>query len=233
MKNTSRKEIVLFLFLMFLVFWAEAADLSAMGTKQGEAPLKNQSRNPVPPVSETIQAVVPAGTPFKVQLNQSIRTSTHRSGQSFFATLKDPVVIGGQVLVQAGVPFIGVISQSRESGHFSGSALIELQLTRIIMADGTTLAISTETFKKIGQAHFLRNIGLIGIGTILGAGLGHLWGKIPGALIGIGSGGGTGAVLAYVTGKEDLFIKAGTDLDFKTARPFTIFIQPSSSIPSK
>jgi hypothetical protein len=233
MKNTSRKGRVLFLFLMFFVFWAEASDLPAMGTNQGEAPLKNQSLKPVFPVSETIQVVVPAGTPFKVQLNQSIRTSTHRSGQSFFATLKDPVVIGGQVLVQAGVPFIGVISQSRESGHFSGSALIELQLTRIIMADGTTLAISTETFQKIGQAHFLRNIGLIGIGTILGAGLGVLLGQNPGALIGIGFGGGIGAVLAYVTGKEDLFIKASTDLGFKAARPFTVLIQLSSAIPSK
>jgi hypothetical protein len=233
MKNTSRKGSALFLFLMFLVFWAKAADLLAMGTNQGEAPLKNESLKPFPPVSETIQAVVPAGTPFKVQLNQSIRTSTHRSGQSFFATLKDPIVIGGKVLIQTGVPFIGVISQSRESGHFSGSALIELQLTRMIMADGTTLAISTETFKKIGQAHFLRNIGLIGIGTILGAGLGIFLGQNPGALIGIGFGGGIGAVLAYVTGKEDLFIKAGTDLGFKTSRPFTVLIQPASAIPSK
>lgn len=233
MKNTSRKGSVLFLLLIFLALCAKVPDLWAMGTNQGQPSLKPQSLKPSSPVSETIQAVVTPGTPLKVQLNQSIRTSTHRSGQSFFATLKDPVAIGGQVLVQAGTPLIGVISQSRESGHFSGSALIELQLTRILLPDGTTLPIGTETFKKIGQAHFLRNIGLIGIGTILGAGLGHLLGKIPGALIGIGSGGGTGAVLAYVTGKEDLFIKAGTGMDFKTARPFTIFIQPSSSIPSK
>ena len=233
MKNTNRKGSALFILLMFLALWVKVPDLLALGSNKGETPLKNQSLKPSPPVSETIQAVVPAGTPMKVQLNQSIRTSTHRSGQSFFATLKDPVVIGGQVLIQAGVPFIGVISQSRESGHFSGSALIELQLTRIIMPDGTTLPISTETFKKIGQAHFLRNIGLIGIGTILGAGLGHLLGKIPGALVGIGFGGGTGAVLAYVTGKEDLFIKAGTDLGFKVTRSFTVLIQPSSAIPAK
>jgi hypothetical protein len=233
MKNISKKAGALFFFLMVLNLWAKVPNLLAMGANKGEAPSPNQSLKSSPTVPENIQALVPAGTPIKVQLNQSIRTSTHRSGQSFFATLKDPVVIGGKIIFQAGVPLIGIISQSQESGHFSGSALIELQLTRIIMPDGTTLPISTESFKKIGQAHFLRNIGLIGIGTILGAGLGKLLGQIPGALIGIGFGGGTGAVLAYVTGKEDLFIKAGTDLGFKTARPLTVLIQPASAIPSK
>jgi hypothetical protein len=233
MKNISKRGRALFSFLLWLALWASAPDLLAMGTNKGEAPPKNQSLKSSPVVAETNQAVVPAGTSFKVQLNQSIRTSTHRRGQSFFATLKDPVLFGGQVLVQAGVPLIGVISQSRESGHFSDSALIELHLTRMIMPDGTTLPISTEIFQKSGQSHFLRNIGLIGIGTILGAGVGNLLGQISGALIGIGFGGGTGAVLAYVTGKEDLFIRAGTDLDFKVARPFTVSIQLSSPIPSK
>lgn len=233
MKNTSRKGSALFIFLLFLALWAKVPELVAMGINKGEVPSKNQTLKASPVVSETVQAVVPAGTSLKIQLNQSLRTSTHRSGQSFFATLKDPVAIGGLVLVPAGVPLIGIINQSQESGHFSGSALIELQLTRIILPDGTTLPIATETFKKMGQSHFLRNIGLIGVGTILGAGLGSLMGKIPGALIGIVSGGGIGAVLAYVTGKEDLFIRTGNDLDFKVARPFTVLIQSSSASPSK
>jgi hypothetical protein len=231
MKNISRTGSTLFIFLMFLIFGVP--ELVAMGVNKGQAPPKTQSLKPSSVVSETVQAVVPAGTPIKIQLNQSLRTSTHRSGQSFFATLKEPIVIKEQALVPVGVPLIGVISQSRESGHFSGSALIELQLTRIILPDGTTLPITTETFKKTGRAHLLRNIGLIGIGGILGAGLGNLLGKIPTALIGIGAGGGIGAVLAYVTGKEDLFIRDKTDLEFKVTSPFTVLIQPSPAIPSK
>jgi hypothetical protein len=233
MKNINRKRGSLVIFLMVLALWAEVPDLWALGTNPGGAPSKNQSSKPAFPVSENIQAIVPIGTPIKVQLNQSIRTSTHRSGQSFFATLKEPVVVGGKTLVQAGVPLIGLISQSRESGHFSRSALIELQLTLMIRSDGTTEPIITEPFSKTGQAHFLRNIGLISGGAILGAGLGNILRQIPGALIGIGFGGGTGAVLAYVTGKEDLFIKTGTDLDFKVARPLNVIIRPSSAISSK
>jgi hypothetical protein len=233
MKNINRRARALFIFLMVLASWAKTPDLLSMGINKVEAPSKNQSQKSFSLVSGTNQVVVPAGTAFKVQLNQSIRTSTHRSGQTFFATLKDPVSMGGQVLVQSGAPLIGVISRSQESGHFSGSALIELQLTRLIQPDGTTLPISTEIFQKKGQSHLLRNIGLIGIGGILGAGLGNLLGQISGALIGIGFGGVTGAVFAYVTGKEDLFIRAGTDLGFKVAHPFTVSLQTSSPIPSK
>ncbi len=221
----NRRRVSIVVFLLFLVLVGGERTLLALGSNKNEPPQKPVTLKSSPPLTETVQVLVPAGTLFKVQLNQFIRTSTHRSGQPFFATLKEPVVIGGQVLVQDGVPFIGVISQARESGHFSGTALIELQLTRMIMPDGTTLPMSTEPFQKIGQAHFLRNVGLIGIGTILGAGLGNLLGQIPGALIGIGLGGGTGAVLAYVTGKEDLFIKAGSELGFKLSRPFTVPIK--------
>jgi len=228
---TNKKGIFIFVFLLFLVLGGEEQTLLALGSNKNEPPQKPTALKSSPPLTETVQITVPVGTPLKVQLNQFIRTSTHKTGQSFFVTLKDPVVIGGQILVQAGVPLIGIISQSRESGHFSGTALIELQLVRVILSDETTLPVSSEPFKKIGQAHFLRNVGLIGIGAILGAGLGNLLGQIPGALLGIGLGGGTGAVLAYVTGKEDLFIKAGSELGFKLSHPFAVSIKIQANTP--
>jgi hypothetical protein len=231
MRITNKKGIFVFVLWMFLMLGGGERTLLAFGSNNNEPPQKPAALKSAPPLTETVQVLVPAGTLFKVQLNQFIRTSTHRSGEPFFATLKEPVAVKGQIVVQAGVPLIGIISQARESGHFSGSALIELQLTRMILSDEINLPISTETFKKIGQAHFLRNIGLIGIGTILGAGLGNLLGQIPGALIGIGLGGGTGAVLAYVTGKEDLFIKAGSELGFKLSHPFTVSLKTTASPP--
>jgi hypothetical protein len=223
-----RKNRISFAFLILLLVLGWEQDLWAMGANKNEPPVpaKSLALKSSPPAAEPVKVSVSVGTALKVQLNQFIRTSTHRSGQSFFATLKEPVVAGGQVLLQAGNPLIGVITEARESGHFSGTALIDLQLTRMIMPDGTTMSLSTEVFRKLGRAHFMRNVGLIGLGVILGAGLGNILGEIPGALIGIGLGGGTGAVLAYVTGKEDLFIKAGTELVFKLSRPLTVSITP-------
>jgi hypothetical protein len=93
--------------------------------------------------------------------------------------------------------------------------------------------LTTKPYQKIGREHLIRNIGLIGTGAILGAGLGTLLGKTFGALSGIGLGGGIGAVLAYVTGKEDLFLKVGTDLVFTLSAPITVSLPSSLPMPLK
>lgn len=223
----------LIMLVLFSAGWIGVMDLQAMGSHKGEVPPKPQALKPSSGVSEPAQVIIPEGTVLKVQLNQSIRTSTHRAGQSFFVTLKEPILLGATELIPAGVPLIGVISRSIESGHFSGTALLELKLVRMIISNDMTYSISSEPFQKEGQAHFLRNIGLIGVGALLGVGVGILLEEIPGALVGIALGGGTGAVLAYVTGKEDLFLKAGTDMVFKLSRPITVSIPSSSAIPLK
>ncbi|MGC1402476.1 MAG: hypothetical protein WA974_06060 [Thermodesulfobacteriota bacterium] len=228
-----KKVFILILVFFCLSGWINVPDLLAMGSNKGEVSPKPQALNLSSGVTEPIKIIVPAGTSLKVQLNQSIRTSTHRSDQSFFATLKEPILLGAKELIPAGVPLIGVISRSVESGHFSGTALLELKLVRMIISNDTNYSIATEPFQKEGNAHFLRNIGLIGVGALLGVGVGTLLEEIPGALVGIVLGGGTGAVLAYVTGKEDLFLKAGTDLVFKMSRPLTISVPPSPDIPLK
>lgn len=227
------RKLFLISVLILLVLGIEVPDLPALGSNTGEPPSQSQPRKPSSAVSETIQLTLPAGTSIKVQLNQSIRTSTHRTGQTFFATLKEPLLLGEKTLFPAGVPFIGLISGIVESGHFSGTALIELQLVRVIMPDQSTYSLSTKPFQKSGRAHFLRNIGLIGGGAILGAGLGTLFGQVPGALSGIGLGGGIGAILAYVTGKEDLFLKAGAELVFTLSRPITVAVPPLPAMPVK
>jgi uncharacterized membrane protein len=139
------------------------------------------------------------------------------------------MMLGGKTLIPEGIPLLGVISRSVESGHFSGTALIELQLVRIFMLNETTYLLTTEPFQKTGRAHLLHNVGLIGGGAILGAGAGFLFGQVSGALVGMGLGAVTGGVFAYVTGKEDLFLKAGTELVFKLSRPTTISIPPPST----
>jgi hypothetical protein len=230
-KNCS--SILLISALVFLALGIKVPDLSALGSNKEGPPPKSQVQKPSSPVSELVQLTLPAGTSLKIQLNQSIRTSTHRTGQSFFATLKEPLLLGEKTVFPMGVPFIGLISNIVESGHLSGTALIELQLVRVIMPDQSTYPLITKPFQKIGRAHLIHNIGLIGTGAILGAGLGTLLGKVSGALSGIGLGGGIGTVLAYVTGKEDLFLKAGADLVFTLAGPITITLPSSVPIPLK
>jgi hypothetical protein len=204
-----------------------------MGSAKEGPPSKGQPPKTSPAPQDAVVINLPVGTELKVQLNQSIRTSTHRTGQSFFATLKDPLLLGEKTVFPGGIPFIGTISKLVESGHFSGTALIELQLVKVILPDQSTYVLNTKPFLKKGRTHLIRNIGLIGVGAILGAGAGTLLGKVPGALGGIFLGGGMGTVLAYVTGKEDLFLKAGTEMVFFLSAPAAITLPPLQPRPLK
>jgi uncharacterized membrane protein len=232
MTYTVKQNFWLFFPLIFFLSWVVTPSLQAMGSNKSLPPPVVPFNNLSPSTPPKLQVTLPAGTPIKVQLNQSIRTSTGRKGQTFFATLKEPVGFGKQTIFPAGIPLIGVITRSEESGHFSGTALIELQLVKLILSNEQILPMDTKPFQKKGQVHFLRNIGLIGGGAIIGAGSGNLLGQIPGALIGIFIGAGTGAIMAYITGKEDIFIKAGTEVIFKLSRPMAFFLPSDQSVPS-
>ena len=149
MKNISRKAGALFFFLMVLVLWTKIPELLAMGANNASAPLKK-------PITKTLCSWFGkhsgrcAGRDTDEGPIESIHTHLDPSERAvFFRHSQRPRCDWGKGnIVQAGVPLIGLISQSLESGHFSGSALIELQLTRIIMPDGTTLPISYRNISK-------------------------------------------------------------------------------------
>jgi len=223
---------VLLIISFYLLSLSNPLALQAMGSKGGKpsnaAPQKGVPKGPIP---ETIQITVPPGTSFKVTVNQALSSSKNKTGQSFTASLKDPIMLGGQVLVPVGAQFEGFLSRVIESGRFQGTALLEIRLNRVTLPDQSVYVLATEPVLKQGRAHLLRNMGLIGGGAILGAGIGSALGQISGAIIGIGSGGGTGAVLAYVTGKEELTYKTGSEVVFKLSLPITVSVKPNATAP--
>ena len=60
----------------------------------------------------------------------------------------------------------------------------------------------------------------------MGVGLGSLLGQTAGALIGMGIGGGTGGILAWVTGQSDITLPAGSEASFILSNPITVTIKP-------
>ena len=95
MITTSKPIFLLVVLWGLLGVGGQEPCLWALGSNTNSPPQKTAALKSSAPLTETVQVSVPVGTPFKVQLNQFIRTSTHRSGQPFFATLKEPVVVGG------------------------------------------------------------------------------------------------------------------------------------------
>ena len=233
MGRKAKKVVSGILGLIFLFTLSSATLLSslwAMGSKKGatSAPAAKKKGSPVPApaVPETIQVTLPKGTLIRGQLNQALRASVLRAGSSFSATLKEPLTVSGQVIAPMGSPLDGFVSKVVPSGRFLGGGSLELHLTRLGLPDQRGYFFSTEPFIKAGKSNAFRNISLIAGGGIVGVGLGSLLGQTAGALIGMGIGGGTGGILAWVTGQSDITLPAGSEAAFTLSTPVTFTIKP-------
>jgi hypothetical protein len=186
----------------------------------------SRKKEVAPTAPETIEVRLPAGTLIRVQLNQTLRASSLRTGSAFPGTLKEPLTVGGQVIAPRGSFLDGFVSRAVPKSRFWGGGLLELKLTRLVLPDRKAYFLNTEPFIKAGKSSVLRNISLIAGGGIVGIGLGSLLGQTAGTLIGMGIGGGTGGILAWVTGQSDITLPAGSEAAFVLSTPVPFTIKP-------
>ncbi|HSU88209.1 MAG TPA: hypothetical protein VLL56_05210, partial [Terriglobia bacterium] len=141
-----------------------------------------------------------------------------KAGDSFKASIAEPIVVNGETVVGRGTRVEGRVVDAEGSGRIKGRANIRLVLTSIV--DGAkTYPIVTRPYVAEAEATKGRDAGIIAGGAGIGAAIGALTGGKKGALEGgaIGGGAGTAAVLA-TKGKEVEF-GSETRLNFTLDRP--------------
>jgi len=155
---------------------------------------------PKAPVIRTV--TIPEGTAITVYPTDPISTATNKAGDTFTATLADPIVINGETIAARGTTVRGRVIDAEDSGRVKGKANIQLALTSVV-AGGKAYPIATRPFLQEAEGSKGRDAGLIGGAAGVGAAIGALAGGKSGAAKGaaIGGAAGTGAVLA-TKGKE-------------------------------
>src|SRR5262245_5550187 len=166
----------------------EAADV--------KAPAPADKPKPAP------KTTIPAGTRLSVALLDSVSSDKSQAGDSFMASLTQPVVINGKTVLAKGTKVRGRVVDAKESGRVKGLASLELRLTEVIH-NGKSIEISTKTHTAVAEKSTKRDAGIVGGAAGIGAAIGAIAGGGKGAAIGAAAGGagGTGAVLA-TKGKE-------------------------------
>ena len=167
------------------------------------------------------KVVIPAGTHFRIALVDAVSSDKSRPGDSFMATLAEPIVVDGKTVLEKGTRVQGRVVDARESGRVKGRASIELMLTEIVR-DGRSLNISTKPYRAVAESTKKRDAAIIGGGAGVGAAIGAIAGGGKGALVGaaVGGGAGTGTVLA-TKGKE-IHYSPETRIPFTLAIPVEI-----------
>ncbi|HVW79176.1 MAG TPA: hypothetical protein VHB45_16295 [Alloacidobacterium sp.] len=187
------------------------APSSSAATPTSSAPVSSASAPaPAPPQA----LAIPAGTRIRVSLGQALGSKISQTGQSFNATVVDPVVVNGVTVVRAGAPASGTVVAAKSLGRFKGAAELAIRLDSI-RAQGHTYPVETSTVERAEKGKGKRTAGFIGGGAGLGALIGGLAGGGKGALIGGLAGAGAGTAGTAFTGNKEIVIPAETVLTFR------------------
>ncbi len=155
------------------------------------------------------QGSIPSGTSVKVRLDQKLETGETKAGESFTATVAEPVVARGRTVLAQGSRVQGRVIEAVSSGRMKGAASLTLELTQAGRS-----AVQSDLLLINGKSHLLRNAELIGGGAAAGAVIGGVAGGKKGAAIGAAVGAGAGTVTAYMTGKKEIVLPAELPLTF-------------------
>ena len=170
------------------------------------------------------EVTIPEGAQFEVTLDESLASNRNHAGDSFAASLSQPVVEDGKTIIPVGAHVAGRVVDAKDSGRLHVPARLSVALSSVEV-DGKSYDIDTNTIGETGKNHNKRNLAFIGGGAAGGALIGGLAGGGKGALIGSAIGAGAGTAGAAATGKKDISIPAETHLKFHLQRSVTVSVK--------
>jgi len=167
------------------------------------------------------EVIVPTGTAIRVSLDHAISSATSQPGDSFEATVAQPVLVDGKTVIPAGSRAAGTLLDARESGRLTGRAQLQLALSSVDV-NGERYDVNTTSISRWGSGHKKRNWAWIGGGAAGGTLIGALAAGGKGALIGGPVGAGAGIAVATITGKKSTRFHSEQELTFKLTEPVAV-----------
>lgn len=162
------------------------------------------------------------GTLFNVRLAEKLSSERQASGDTFWATLDEPVVAEGFVIAERGARVEGKVVNAVRAGRVKGTAELSLQLTRLRTADGQNVDIKTVTFTKEGPKSVKEDAVKVGVGSAIGAAIGAIAGGGRGAAIGAATGGAAGGGYVLTQRGKPAELPVETRLSFRLEVPLTL-----------
>lgn len=174
-----------------------------------------------PPPPPPKKVTIPSGTALAVRLVDPIDSEKNQTGDTFHATLNNPLTVDGDVVVPSGSDVTGHMVEVKSAGKFAGQSQVVLQLDSLKSGDGT-YNIQTDQYKKQGSSRGKNTAEKVGAGAGIGALIGALAGGGKGAAIGAAAGGGLGAGAQTVMKSQQIKLASETVLNFTLQSPVTV-----------
>ncbi|HMD69824.1 MAG TPA: hypothetical protein VKF41_00690 [Bryobacteraceae bacterium] len=181
------------------------------------APRRNLPAYGLPP-----QLTLKAGTYVNIRINQALSSDRNHAGDTFSASLIQPVIVDGVVVAPRGQMVYGRVAEA-EKAHGGKDSRLGLELTSLMLADGAQAPMHTQLVARQGP----QTPGSIETGTVIGttaagAVIGGAAGRGEGAAIGAGAGAAAGLAAVLLTHNHPTVLYPETVLTFSVTTPVTI-----------
>jgi len=200
---------------------SDVSDQTAIVPAPGAEPAQaaNMPAAAPPPPPEPI--VVPAGTALTVTTDQALSSKSSKAGQTFLATVAQPVTVHGKTAIPKGSSVTGTVITAKEKGKIKGEGQLGIALTSVTI-HGKNYPIQTGTLDNTEKGKGKRTAATTGGGAAGGALIGGLAGGGKGAGIGALVGAAGGFIGGAVTGNKQVEIPAETALTFTFSHSLTL-----------
>lgn len=201
------------------------------GTPQRQTqPRQTQPRTqprPSAPQPRTVNMSVPTGTTFAIRMNESLSTESSKAGDSFTATLTDPIVdASGIVIVPAGATVRGRVTAVAPSTRVGQTAAIKLAFEAISFGGQSyplQASVERADVQQRSRTSRTETAGKIAAGAAAGAILGQVLGKdAESTLKGAAVGAAAGTAIAMGTQDVDAVLPAGAEVIIRVDQPITV-----------
>jgi len=156
-----------------------------------------------------------------VRLIDGVDSDVNRVGQTFAASLDEPVLINGQTAIPRGSDVVLKLVDAKDSGKLTGRAELTLSLVSV-RVNGQPVDVNSQTVSRESSSRGERTAKVAGGTAALGAIIGAIAGGGKGAAIGAGAGGAAGAGAEIVTKGQRVKIPSETRLTFALDTPVHI-----------
>ena len=157
-----------------------------------------------------------------VRIAETLSAARHERGDTFLATLEQPLIIDGFIIAERGARVEGRVAEAQPPGRGGGSSRLDVELVRLSTSDGQRVPIRTEPFKKEGASSAGSDLAKVGVGAAIGAAIGAAAGGGKGAAIGAGVGGAAGTADVLLTRGKPAEIRVETRVSFRIQEPITL-----------
>jgi len=171
------------------------------------------------------EVVVPSDSVIGLQIENTVSTETARVEDEVEARVTRDVMVGSRVALPTGSRVIGHVTMVEPGGKVKERARLGVRFHTLVLADGSTLPIQTDTVFREGDSPAKASSAKIGGAAVGGAVIGAILGGTKGAIIGgsTGAAGGTAAVMAG--GRKPATLPGGTTVTVRVLSPVTVTVE--------